>query len=385
MDNYRTIKFPKSSFIYEQGNYPKDSFYIITKGKAVSYAINSNNYNKEYNVGHIIGLVNLAVSEPYDVSIEAIEDVEVLEFNLYDINNITNNDLIKKIYEYLNNTLETWLSRYYIILVKNKLDLYYKENVFTMADIYLKNGFSEVSSKLYLEYIKTLENKEDIEYAEIELLKLPPPINPSTFTSNIFLYKKGSCLYTEFKPSNYLYVILSGRIGIYSIINGNLLLKDIYKKNYVIDGYEPKLEYKPLLTTAVALETSYIKILKKEEFIEMLINDRQLRLYHIKMMSMKIINVLSKIKAIEEEKMIFKLFILISASIKIDTLFDEQNTLVIPYTINDIKNSINISVEDIIENLKKIKSIEIIKDKYIRIIDINDFFKEYHEYQKNNY
>ena len=385
MDNYRTIKFPKSSFIYEQGNYPKDSFYIITKGKAVSYAINSNNYNKEYNVGHIIGLVNLAVSEPYDVSIEAIEDVEVLEFNLYDINNITNNDLIKKIYEYLNNTLETWLSRYYIILVKNKLDLYYKENVFTMADIYLKNGFSEVSSKLYLEYIKTLENKEDIEYAEIELLKLPPPINPSTFTSNIFLYKKGSCLYTEFKPSNYLYVILPGRIGIYSIINGNLLLKDIYKKNYVIDGYEPKLEYKPLFTTAVALETSYIKILKKEEFIEMLINDRQLRLYHIKMMSMKIINVLSKIKAIEEEKMIFKLFILISASIKIDTLFDEQNTLVIAYTINDIKNSINISVEDIIENLKKIKSIEIIKDKYIRIIDINDFFKEYHEYQKNNY
>ncbi|WP_300368894.1 Crp/Fnr family transcriptional regulator, partial [Brachyspira sp.] len=127
--NNRTIKFPKSSFIYEQGNYPKDSFYIITKGKAMSFAINSDKYYMEYNIGHIIGLVNLATSEPYNVSIQAMEDVEVLEFGLSDINNIRNNDLMTKIYDYLNSTLEIWMSRYYISLVKNKLDLYYKENV----------------------------------------------------------------------------------------------------------------------------------------------------------------------------------------------------------------------------------------------------------------
>lgn len=50
MNNYNTITFQKSSFIYEEGNFPKDSFYIITKGKARCYAINSNNYDREYNV-----------------------------------------------------------------------------------------------------------------------------------------------------------------------------------------------------------------------------------------------------------------------------------------------------------------------------------------------
>ncbi|WPC24220.1 cyclic nucleotide-binding domain-containing protein [Brachyspira hyodysenteriae] len=385
MNNYRTIKFSKSSFIYEEGNFPKDSFYIITKGKAISHAINSNNYDREYNIGHIIGLVNLAAGEPYSVTMKAVEDVEVLELSLSDINNITNNDLIKTIYNYFNNTLETWLSRYYINLVKNKLDLYYKENIFTMADIYIKNEFPEIAYKLYEDYIQTLEDKDDIESAKKELLKLKPANNPSMFTSNILLYKKGSCLYTEFKPSNHLYIILSGRIGIYNIINGKLLLKDIYKKNFVLDGYEPKLEYKPLLTSAVALETSYIKIVSREEFIEMLINDKQLRSYHVKMMSMKVINILSRIKSIEEKNKILKLFIFISALLKMETLFDDINTTVLTYTIYDIENSINLEKSDIINNLKKIKSIEILNDKYIRIININDFFMEYHEYQKNNY
>ncbi|CRF32708.1 cAMP-binding protein [Brachyspira suanatina] len=385
MNNYKTIKFSKSSFIYEEGNFPKDSFYIITKGKVISYAINSNNYNKEYNIGHIIGLVNLAAGEPYSVTMEALEDVEVLELTLSEINNITNNDLIKTIYNYFNNTLETWLSRYYINLVKNKLDLYYKENIFTMADIYLKNDFPDVAYRLYEDYIETLEDKNDIEYAKKELLKLKPANNPSTFTSNILLYKKGSCLYTEFKSSNYLYIILSGRVGIYNVINGKLFLKDIYKKNYVLDGYEPKLEYKPLLTSAVALETSYIKVVTKEEFIEMIIKDKQLRSYHVKMMSMKVINILSRIRSIEENNTILKLFILISSLLKIETLFEDINTTVLSYTIYDIQNSINLEINDIINNLKKMKSLEIINDKYIRVKNINDFFTEYHEYQKNSY
>ncbi|MEI0494792.1 cyclic nucleotide-binding domain-containing protein [Brachyspira intermedia] len=385
MNNYNTIKFQKSSFIYEEGNFPKDSFYIITKGKARCYAINSSNHDKDYNVGHIIGLVNLAASEPYSVTMEAVEDVEVLELTLSDISNITNNDLIKTIYNYLNTTLETWLSRYYIILVKNKVDLYYKENIFTMAEIYLKNDLPDVAHKLYENYIETSEDKNDIEYAKKELLKLPPANNPSTFTSNILLYKKGCCLYTEFKTSNHLYIILSGRVGIYNIINGKLLLKDIYKKNYVLDGYEPKLEYKPLLTSAVALETSYIKVVTKEEFIEMILKDKHLRSYHIKMMSIKVINILSKIKALEETNTLSKLFIIISALLKTETLFEEINTTVLTYTIYDIENSIRLDINDILNNLKKIKSLEIMNDKYIRIININDFFKEYHEYQKNTY
>ena len=107
MNNYKTSKFPKNYLIYEEGNYPKDVFYIITKGKAKSYSSNSKNYEREYNIGFIIGLMNLATNEPYFVTIEAAEDTEVIEMNLVDVKNLTNTDLIKKIYDYLNSTFET--------------------------------------------------------------------------------------------------------------------------------------------------------------------------------------------------------------------------------------------------------------------------------------
>ena len=57
MNNYKTLKFPKNYLIYEEGNYPKDVFYIITKGKAKSYSSNSKNYEREYDVGFIAGLM----------------------------------------------------------------------------------------------------------------------------------------------------------------------------------------------------------------------------------------------------------------------------------------------------------------------------------------
>lgn len=325
--------------------------------------------------------MNLATNEPYFVTIEAAEDTEVIEMNLVDVKNLTNTDLIKKIYDYLNSTFETWLSKYYSNLVKNKLDLYYKESIFVIAEIYKKNEFYDAAYKLYDEYIKEFDYAENVEGARIELSKLEPMPPPKQFRDNIYLYIKGSCLYTELKPSNSLYIIMSGKIGIYNAINGELLLRDAYGKNYILYGYGPKSDYKPLLTSAIALETSYVKTFQKEEFLEMIIKDKQLRSYNIKMMSVKIINVLYKIRAIEEENITLKLFIIISSILKIEILFEESESILLSHTIDDVKNSVNnISKDDILNNLRKIKSVEIVKDKYIKITNINNFFKEYKEY-----
>ncbi|WP_304332268.1 cyclic nucleotide-binding domain-containing protein [Brachyspira innocens] len=381
MNNYKTLKFPKNYLIYEEGNYPKDVFYIITKGKAKSYSSNSKNYEREYDVGFIAGLMNLATNEPYFVTIETIEETEVIEMNLSDVKNLINTDLIKKIYDYLNSAFETWLSKYYSNLVKNKVDLYYKDNIFVIAEIYKKNEFYDAAYKLYADYIKEFDYAENVEGARIELSKLEPMPPPKKFRDNIYLYMKGSCLYTELKPSNSLYIIMSGKIGIYNAINGELLLRDAYGKNYILYGYGPKSDYKPLLTSAIALETSYVKTFQKEEFLEMIIKDKQLRSYNIKMMSVKIINVLYKIRAIEEENITLKLFIIISTILKIEILFEESESILLSHTIDDIKNSVNnISEDNILNNLRKIKSVEIVKDKYIKITNINNFFKEYKEY-----
>ncbi|MEI0563380.1 cyclic nucleotide-binding domain-containing protein [Brachyspira pulli] len=386
MNNYRTIRFPKDSLIYEEGNYPLDVFYIITKGKVISYSNHSKNYNREYNIGFIIGLVNLAINEPYFVTLKAVEDVEVIELNISDIKNLTNIDLIKKIYDYFNTTLETWLSRYYIMVVKNKVDLYYKESLFTMANIYLENGFHDAAYKLYDEYIKDFMNyAENIEEAKKEFSKLTPMPLPKKFSDNIFLYRKGACLYTELKPSNNLYIIMSGKVGIYNIINGELLLKDVYKKNYILNGYEPKLEYKPLSTSAIAIDTTYVKVISKEEFLEMLIKDKQLRAYNIKMMAVKVVTILLKMKSMEEENIVLKIFMVIYSILRIEILFEEPESILLSHTVKDIKKSINLTEEDIINNIRKINSIELIKNQNIKITNINNFFKEYHEYQKNNY
>ena len=89
---------------------------------------------------------------------------------------------------------------------------------------------------------------------------------------------------------------MSGKVGIYNIINGELLLKDVYKKNYILNGYEPKLEYKPLSTSAIAIDTTYVKVISKEEFLEMLTKDKQLRAYNIKMMAVKVVTIHLKMK-----------------------------------------------------------------------------------------
>ena len=385
MNDYKTLKFPKSSLIYEEGNYPNDAFYIITKGKIISYSNNSDKYNNEYNVGIIIGLVNLSINEPYFVNMEAVEDVEVLELHMSDIRNLKNSDLVKKIYNYLGLTLETWLSRYYINLVKNKVDLYYKESLLTMADIYKNNGFYDAAYKLYKEYIEDFSYEDDVEIAKNEIEKIKPIGEPVRFLDNVFLYKKGACLYTENRQSNYLYIIMSGKIGVYNILNNKLLIREMYTKNYIISGYPSNMDYKPLATTSIALEDSYVKILTNEEFLEMTIKDSQLRTYNIKMMSIKVVNTLLKIRAMEEKNITLKLFIIISSILKIEILFEESNSIILSHTIDDIKNSINLESENILNELKKINSIEIIKNKYINVTNIDNFFREYYEYQKNNY
>lgn len=385
MGTNKIIKIPKDYFLYEEGNYPKDSFFIIIKGKVKAYSIGSKNFNEEYNEGVIIGLFNLLTNEPYFMTMQTMDYTELLELKLYDIDNLTNNDLINKIYFYFKNTLETWLSRYYILLAKNKLDLYYKENMFTMANIYNQNNLYGISYKLYREYIRDFSQEADIEKAKIELKKLPAYIEPKIFTNNIVLYKKGSCIYTEVNPTNQLYIIIHGKIGIYNIINGNLLLRDIYNKNYILDGYIPKLEYKPLFTSAVALEDSYVKKMYIEDFIYMMIKNRGLRLHNIKMMSAKIINAILKIKAIEEKDFNLKIFIIISAIIKSEILFEEYDTITLSCNIYDIKNFINIPIDHLKKVMQNIKSLELINNKYIKILNIDNFFDEYYEYKKKNY
>ena len=118
MIGYTNLNFKKSSMIYIKDQNPKNSFYIITKGKAISYG--TFNFNIEFNKGDIIGLVNAFLNEPYFFNIKALEDVEVIEIEIDDIIEMNNKELMVKIADNLDAAFEKWLGRYYLLLSENK-------------------------------------------------------------------------------------------------------------------------------------------------------------------------------------------------------------------------------------------------------------------------
>ena len=379
MHKYSNLNFKKSSIIFIKDQSPRNSFYIITKGKAISYG--TFQFNIEFNKGDILGLVNVVLNEPYFYNMKALEDMEVIELNLDEIINTKNKDLTLKIYEYLNSSLETWLGRYYLLISESKEIVKGKtqEEILNMAKVYSKNGFNHAAYKLYNEYLKRFpDDKENINDVKNKLSDITPIPEPLEKKDNVFHYKKGYCLYTELEGSDKLYIIKSGKIGIYNVVNLHQITRSIYSKNSIIDGYNPVLSYQALSTSAIILEDSIIKVLKKEELLNVIENDNAIKLYYIKMLSIKIRNTILKIIALNTDDMLAKLLITLYYILRTEKLNNDINSINLPYRVNDIKTMLNIKNDEILKKeLNKIRAITISDKDYINITDIESFMIEY--------
>lgn len=379
MNKYRLVKYKKGDTILKNSQISKDCFYIITKGSIRSY---NNFYNKIYKMGNIIGLIASIAKEPYYSTVEAIEDTELWEIKIENINKINNKHLINKISNYLSFVLEIWLSKYYSLIIKNKIDLYNKEDILTMTSIYKDNGFIDASYKLCLSYINMFENDynvNNIDDVKKFMKSLVKSKEPEHIENNSYKMYKGYCIYTELEATNHIYYIRSGRIGIYNIADSSYITRMIYPAHFVIDDYTPTLEYKTLFTTAIVLEDSIIEILTKEEFVKKLHDNAELRFKMIKMTSMKVISTILKIKSINKTELKDKLIVLIYAILKIETLFSEKTHIKLYYKIEDIKNMMhdNIEIDDIQNTLKNIEYIEFDCFNNIIVTDSDKYFKEY--------
>ncbi|MEI0796947.1 cyclic nucleotide-binding domain-containing protein [Brachyspira intermedia] len=384
MKKYRLVKYKKGDIILKDSQISKDCFYIITKGSIRSY---NNFYNNIYKMGNIIGLIASIAKEPYYSTVEAIEDTELWEIKIENINKINNKHLINKISNYLSSIFETWLSKYYNLIIKNKIDLYNKEDILTMASIYKDNGFIDASYKLCLSYINMFSN--DYHVTNIDDVKqfikdLNKSKEPEHIENNSYKMYKGYCIYSELEATNQIYYIISGRVGIYNIADSNYITRMIYPAHFVIDDYAPTLEYKTLFTTAIVLEDSIIEILTKEELIKKLHDNAELRFRMIKMTSMKIISTILKIKSINKTELKDKLIVLIYAILKIETLFSEKTHIKLYYKIEDIKNMMHddIDINDIQNTLNNMEYIEFDCFNNIIVTDSDKYFKEYESYTK---
>ncbi|MEI0485185.1 cyclic nucleotide-binding domain-containing protein, partial [Brachyspira intermedia] len=201
--------------------------------------------------------------------------------------------------------------------------------------------------------------------------------------NNTYKFPKGYCIYPEIHSSDHIYIIKSGKVGIYSIVNSKQIIRNIYTEEYIINGYNPTLEYKPLLTTAIVLEDSVIDIISKEQLIEMIYNDKSLRINFIKMISIKVNNAVLKLKAIKKDELNIKLIIIIYSMLKMHTLYHKDDMkLTLLYSIEDIKNMLNIDIDNkkVHAALKNIKYITLDNNYNIRVTNIENYCKEYKNY-----
>lgn len=390
MLKYNTIKFNKDATIFIEGQEPKYTFYIIKKGSVIVYSYFADNFIIKYNEGEIIGLFNAVLNEPYFSTVKALEDVEVIELNINEIEKIDNLSLINKIYDYLMINIERWLKRYYYFLHKENKIYYgnhsHKHNILEMLKIYFKSGYDDVVYKTYNKY-KELHPEKYIENEEIDdiLKKVKPAEEPEKLDNNIYKYKKGFCLYTELQGTDNLYVIKHGQVGIYNIFDSKLVTRRILSTNDVVNGYTPVTKNKSLSTTAIILQDSIIELIKKEDAMNLVQYDKTLRLYYVKMMSMRIYSTISRIRAFNANNIVSKFVIIIEALIKNELLFKTLNKIQFPYNINDICTIIGVEYNPNIENeISKIKGLTILDGEYIAINNIDDFYKEYEIYKQRN-
>ena len=391
MLNYKSINFIKSSTIFIEGQKPKYTFYIIKKGSVIVYSYFADNYTIEYKEGEIIGLFNAVLNEPYFSTVKALEDVEVIEMNINEIEKIDTISLINKIYDYLIINIERWLSRYYYFLHKENSPYYHNKNkkfdIIEMCKIYLNNGFNDASYKLYQKYIELNPNDENKKQELDNLLKNIKSVEePENVEGNIYKYKKGYCLYTELQGKDNLYSIKYGKVGVYNIFDSKQVTRRILSAEDVLNGYSPiSKNSKYLFTTAVVLEDSIIQLIKKEEAMDWVQSDRNLRLYFVKMMSMRIYSTISRIRAFNANNIVSKFVIIIEALIKTELLFKSMRKINFQYNINDICSMIGIEYKESIEtDVLKIKSLEISKEGYLKVNNIEEFYKEYEIYKQRN-
>ena len=306
----------------------------------------------------------------YEIINKIISPYKLIYDNYRFLNNKERNykDIIKDIKE---SNFELIIKEREIERLKKVMQEYFDNNKKTVSIL--------PSYRLYKEYIKRFPNdKENINDVKNKLSNIEPIEEPLSKKDNVFHYKKGYCLYTELEGSDKLYIIKSGKIGIYNVVNLHQITRSIYSKNSIIDGYNPALEYQPLSTSAIILEDSVLKVLKKEELLNIIENDNSIKLYYIRMLSIKIRNTILKIIALNTDDMLAKLLITLYYIVKTETLPNNIDSINLPYKVNDIKTMLNIKNEDTLKReLNKIRAISISKDNYINITDIRSFMAEY--------
>ena len=291
--------------------------------------------------------------------------------------------------------MEIWLGKYFYKLSESLNIGSYKENdALEIANIYNDNGYKSAalymkSAALYM-YKKIIEMFPNEDHTvinekinEIESsYKIKPPLE---INSNLQEYKKGTCIFSELENNTDLYVIRDGKVGVYSVFDGRIITRIIFKSGNII-GYKPILGNKLLLTTCIVLEDTILQIVNKEDFLRLASNNTKLQYHLVNIMARRTYNTIIKSYSITIKNPIGKFYSMVYSFVKTELLFDKNIDFIeLPYTLHDICTMVGIENIDYIKSeMNKIKVILLSGNEKIIIPNIQNFFKEYDMYRKRN-
>ena len=318
MIDFNVVKFKKDSAIFVAGENAREVFYIIKEGVVIDKNYVVENTNFEFTSGDIIGIVPAILLEPYYSTAIAVTDVQLVEIHAKDIYNIEDIKIIEKIYQYLIKFMEIWLGKYFYKLSESLNIGSYKENdALEIANIYNDNGYKSAALYMYKKIIEMFPNEDHTvineKINEIESsYKIKPPLE---INSNLQEYKKGTCIFSELENNTDLYVIRDGKVGVYSVFDGRIITRIIFKSGNII-GYKPILGNKLLLTTCIVLEDTILQIVNKEDFLRLASNNTKLQYHLVNIMARRTYNTIIKSYSITIKNPIGKFYSMVYSFVK---------------------------------------------------------------------
>lgn len=301
MKSLKMLKYKKGSNIILLGQSPLKMILMIITGTVEIIREVEQKEHEIYNEGMFIGILSFLTPIAYDFTAVALIDVEILPISMKDLEimHSSNPAILDKMFVQTKDNFLAYLNMHTSIIFSSLTNRFYKEeSIYKIAKHFdLKRQYS-VAHFIYnkcIEYNETDNKKEEIENRIKELENISV-IEPKDLDYGM-LYKKGACLVCEHQRENHIFLIVTGKVGLYKVFENYHILQSVYSDNDII-GYLNSFENHPYRKTAVILEDSIIQQIPKEDFETKFKNHYSFMLSIIRNISLETYHTIFKINSI---------------------------------------------------------------------------------------
>lgn len=280
MVQLQVVRFNPGAYILVEGKLNNEIFYIIQKGNVQCQKKMGKGIEKfMLGPGDFIGVVSCFANRPQIETV--ISQTEVLAIA---VKKSQYSDLI------VNNTpvalkiIKTFASRMRqmneqltkLTLHKVVQDNY--EQIFNVAKYYQNQGFNDIATYAYYQYLKTKPTSANLTVAQEQFKKLKPRSHAVYFepTSDMTRsYPKDTMIMSEAASGAEMFIIQNGEVAISKVVNGNEVTLAVLKKGDMF-GEMALLENKPRSASAITKTDCTLMVVNRSNFNQMVSSQPQM-------------------------------------------------------------------------------------------------------------